>query len=135
MTTLHAASATTIRTIDTRTVRGGCGQRIEEIRDTSGGQAPTASPHISPHRDGYRYWLPEWEISSRPRVTCVREIDPDERNRGAVANRKGQRRGSRDPSSRPLPLLLPRIRTPSDIAGGRCRGDDGGWRRNSPGGG
>src|SRR5213596_3503944 len=83
--TLHAASATTIRIIDTRRVRGECGRRIEEIRDTSGGQAPTASPDISPHRDGYRYWLPEWEISSRPRVSCVREIDSDERNRGEVA--------------------------------------------------
>src|SRR5947207_14824337 len=109
MTTLHAASATTIRTIDTRTVRGGCGQRIEEIRDTSGGQAPTASPHISPHRDGYRYWLPEWEISSRPRVMCVRDTDYDERNRGVLGNRKGQRRGTRGANSGPLPLLLPRI--------------------------
>jgi len=83
--TLHAASATTIRIIDARRVRDECGRRIEEIRDTSGGQAPTASPDISPHRDGYRYWLPEWEISSRPRVSCVREIDSDERNRGEEA--------------------------------------------------
>src|SRR5213079_2536192 len=122
--TFHAASATTIRTIDTRTVRGGCGRRIEEIRDTSGGQAPTASPDISPHRDGYRYWLPEWK-SVRVRGSRV-SAKSTATNGTAVKrrNRKGRRRESRDPRSGLLPLLPPRIRALSDIAVGRgCCGD------------